>query len=68
MDEAVLGEFNWGACLREREHKQCARKVINEVVPKGGPKIKEEELLLVIIGDIHPNSEVSPIPRKSSWR
>jgi hypothetical protein len=68
MDEAMLGESNQGTCLHEREHKQRAREVTNEVVSKGGPKIKEEELLLVIISDIHCNNEVSSTPRRSSWR
>ncbi len=68
MDEVMLGEFSQGACVCERKHRQYAREVTNEAIPKGGPKIKEKELLLVTIGDIHPNSEVSPTSRRSSWR
>jgi hypothetical protein len=68
MDEAMLGELDWGVCLCEREQRQRAREVTNEVVLEGGSKIKEKELLLVITSDIHPNSEVSSTPRRSSWR
>jgi len=64
----MLGESSRGTHLCEREHRQDIRQKINQIVLDGGPKIKEEELLLVITGDIHPNSEIPLTPRRSSWR
>jgi len=68
MDETMLGESSRGARLHEREHKQHIREATNQIVFEGGLKIKEEELLLVTTGDIHPNSEIPLTLRRSSWR
>jgi hypothetical protein len=64
MDEAMLGESSWRACLHEKEHRQHIREATNQIVLEGAPKIKEEELLPVTISDIHPKSEIPPTPKR----
>lgn len=68
MDEAMFGELNQRARVREREHRQRAKEAISESILEGGPKIKKEELLPVAVGDTNAINEVLPTLRKSSWR
>lgn len=42
--------------MQKREQIQGLKETTNEVVLKGGLKIKEKESLLVMINDIDPNN------------
>lgn len=68
MDETLLGKFNQGVRLQEREQRQRLKEIINEVVLEGGLKIKEEEPLPIMISDIDPNNEVLPTPKRNNWK